>query len=130
MTLSKIQESLAEPSTVSFWQLPHFIKALDATGFPSTRHRLHYQALWAQPFFLGAMALFAAAFSLRLTTRQSATLQLVIGGIFAGCFVFAMNAVVLALGASQTLPIILAAWTAPVVSLCLGITALFYLEDG
>nr|WP_247897035.1 LptF/LptG family permease [Azospirillum argentinense] len=39
-----IEESFAAPETISFWELPQFIRTLEATGFPAVRHRLHYQS--------------------------------------------------------------------------------------
>ncbi len=129
LTLQKIQESMAAPNTVSFWSLPHFISSLRAIGLPTTRHQMQFHGLLAEPWFLAAMALFAAACSLRLT-RRGGTLGLAIMGVASGSGAFALNNVLLALGTTQTLPVILAAWAAPVICLAAGMAALLYLEDG
>lgn len=129
LTLDKIQESLAAPDTISFWELPGFVRALKAIGLPPTRHQLEFQRLIAQPVLLCAMALFAAAFALRMSRRGS-ILRLVIGGVVLGSLVYTLNNVVHALGVNQTLPVVLSAWTIPLAAFALSNAALLYLEDG
>jgi lipopolysaccharide export system permease protein len=129
LTIEKIQESMAAPNTISFWQLPAFIRALRAIGLPPARHELQFQSLLAEPFLLCAMVFFAAAFSLRLS-RRGGILNAMMAGIFTGSLVFSLNNVVTALGANQTLPIVLAAWAIPLTALAAGNAALLYLEDG
>ncbi|MFX4721705.1 hypothetical protein ABTB22_19985, partial [Acinetobacter baumannii] len=34
LTFGKIQESMSPPNTISFWQLPGFIRALKTIGLP------------------------------------------------------------------------------------------------
>ena len=129
LSLERIQESMAAPNTISFWQLPEFIEALRAIGLPSMRHELAFQSLLAEPLMLCAMVFFAAAFSLRLN-RRGGILNAMMAGIFIGSVVFSLNNVVTALGANQTLPILLAAWAIPLTALVTGQAALLYLEDG
>lgn len=129
LTARRIAESFAAPDTLSFWQLPGFIHTLDATGLSSVRHRVQYQSLLAQPFLLCAMVLFAAAFSLR-QTRRGGTLPMISSGIATGLVLFVLTSVAAALGTSETIPVALAAWTAPVVGLILGTYMILHLEDG
>lgn len=129
LTLQKIQESMAAPNTVSFWSLPHFIESLQAIGLPTVRHQMQFQSLLAEPWLLAAMVLFAAACSLRLT-RRGGTLGLATIGVAVGSSAFALNSVLQALGTTQTLPVLLAAWAAPLICLATGVAALLYLEDG
>lgn len=129
LTLQKIQESMAAPNTVSFWALPHFISSLQAIGLPAVRHQLQFLALLAEPLLLAAMVLFAAASSLRLTRRGGA-LGLATMGVGLGSGAFALNSVLQALGTTQTLPVLLAAFAAPLICLAGGVAALLYLEDG
>ncbi len=129
LTLEKIQESMAPPNTISFWKLPEFIHALRSIGLPPTRHELRFQALLAQPFLLCAMVLFAAAFSLRLN-RRGGILNAMMAGMFTGSLIFSLNNVVTALGANQTLPVIMAAWAMPLMALAGGHAVLLFLEDG
>lgn len=129
LTLEKIQDSMAPPNAISFWQLPRFIRALRSVGLPPARHELKLQMLFAQPILLCAMIFFAAAFSLRLN-RRGGILNAMMAGMLTGSLVFSLNNVVTALGSNQTLPVILAAWTIPLLALIAGQTTLLYLEDG
>ena len=129
LTVDQIQESFAPPETMSFWQLPDFIEALEAAGFSAVRHRLHFHSLLAVPFLLCAMVLIAATFSLRLT-RRGGTSLLILGGLFAGFLLYFLTDVVLALGVSGGLPVVLAAWAPAGVFTLLGLAMLLHLEDG
>ena len=129
LTFGKIQESMAAPNTISFWELPRFIRALKAIGLPQTRHQLAFQSLLAQPLLLCAMVFFAASFALRMNRRGGVT-AMVIAGVFLGSFVYALNNVVDALGSNQTLPVVLAAWAIPTVALALSNAALLHMEEG
>ncbi|MRG72701.1 LPS export ABC transporter permease LptG [Alphaproteobacteria bacterium HT1-32] len=129
LTLGKIQDSFATPETMSFWSLPGFIEVLETAGFSALRHRLHLQSLLSTPLLLCAMVLIAAAFSLRLTLRTSAGF-LVVGGVSAGFLLFVFSDITRALGLSESIPILLAAWSPAGVSSLLGLALLFHLEDG
>jgi lipopolysaccharide export system permease protein len=129
LTLGKIQESMAAPDTISFWQLPRFIRALKAIGLPQTRHQLAFQTLLSQPLLLCAMVFFAASFALRMNRRGGVT-AMILSGVLLGSFVYTLNNVVNALGANQTLPVALAAWAIPVVALALSNAALLHMEEG
>lgn len=129
LTVASIQESFAAPETLSFWALPEFIRAMEATGFSTLRHRLHYNSLLSQPFLLAGMVLFAAAFALR-QTRRGGTLAMIVAGIATGFLLFVLNDLVLALGLAESIPVRLAAWTPALVSLLIGTATLLHLEDG
>jgi lipopolysaccharide export system permease protein len=129
LTPRKIEESLASPDTMSFWELPSFIALLEQSGFPAQRHRLHYNVLLARPFLLSAMVLVAATFSLRMQRRGGATLM-VVGGVAAGFLLYVLSDIVFALGISAKIPVELAAWTPTGISLIFGASMLLHLEDG
>jgi lipopolysaccharide export system permease protein len=129
LTLDKIQESFASPQTISVWELPRFIKVMEATGFSALSHRLHFQSLMAEPLLLCAMVLIGAVFSLR-HNRRSGVAVTIGGGIFAGFLLYFLSDLVLALGQSASIPVVLAAWTPAGASTLLGLTALLHLEDG
>lgn len=129
LTLGKIQESMAPPNTISFWELPAFIRALKAIGLPPAHHQMQFQQLLAQPALLCSMVFFAAIFSLRMN-RHGGIMPMILSGLILGLVVFVLNNVVVALGVNQVLPVIPAAWAIPLVALSLGNTALLYLEDG
>jgi lipopolysaccharide export system permease protein len=129
LSLNKIQESMSAPGSVSFWELPAFISALEATGFPGTRHRMLYHGLMAEPLFLCAMVICAACFSLGMARRGGAFIS-ALAGLFVGSFAFGFNDVVQTLGTSQTLPTWLAAFAVPMITASASAAALFHLEDG
>ncbi|MFN4281481.1 MAG: LPS export ABC transporter permease LptG [Alphaproteobacteria bacterium] len=128
-TLEKIQDSFAAPETMSFWDLPGFIRLLDNAGFSANRHKLYWHSLLSVPAMLAAMVLIAASFSMR-SSRRGGTMALIGGGVMFGFLLFFLSDVVLALGLSATVPAALAAWTPAGFSLALGLAAMLHLEDG
>jgi lipopolysaccharide export system permease protein len=129
MTLDRIQESFASPETISFWELPAFIRVLENAGFSAVRHRLYWHRLLAGPLLLFAMVLLAATFSLR-PPRRGGTLALVVAGIAAGFLLYFVSNLVAALGQNASIPVALAAWTPAGVSTLVAVTLLLHLEDG
>lgn len=129
LTLTKVQESFADPDTISFWDLPRFINMAEAAGFSAKRYRLHFYDLLATPLLLCTMVLVGAVFSLR-TSRLGGLVQLVLGGVFAGFLLYFLSDLSLALGLSGVLPPFLAAWSPAIVAMLLGLAVLFHLEDG
>jgi lipopolysaccharide export system permease protein len=129
LTASKIEESLASPDTMSFWQLPGFIRLLEQSGFSAQRHRLYYNILLARPFLFCAMVLVAATFSLRLQ-RRGGTGTMIVSGVAAGFLLYFLSDVVVALGLSAKIPVLLAAWTPAGVSMMFAASMLLHLEDG
>ncbi|HEX3861940.1 MAG TPA: LPS export ABC transporter permease LptG [Stellaceae bacterium] len=129
LTTSKIEESLASPDSMSFWELPGFISLLEESGFSAQRHRLHFNILLARPFLFCAMVLVAATFSLRMQ-RRGGTAMLIVSGVGAGFLLYFLSDIVFALGLSAKIPVLLAAWTPAGVSMLFGTSMLLHLEDG
>lgn len=129
LTLTQVQESFADPDTISFWDLPHFIDMAEAAGFSAQRYRLHFYDLLSTPFLLCTMVFLGAIFSLR-ASRLGGLVQLVMGGIFAGFLLYFLSDLALALGLTGILPPFLAAWAPAIVATLLGLAVLFHLEDG
>ena len=129
LTLSKIQDSFASPETMSFWELPSFIETLRQAGFSAVRHRLHFHAMLAGPLFMCAMVLIAATFTLK-PARRGGALFIVAGGLITGFVVYLFADVVFAMGLSDSIPVVLAAWAPSGVATLLGLAMLLHLEDG
>ena len=129
LTLDRIQDSFARPETMSFWNLPGFIKTLETAGFSAVRHRLHWHSLLAAPLLMCAMVLIGATFTLR-HSRRGATTFVVGGGVFSGFALYFFSDVVFALGLSDSIPVTLAAWSPSGVAMLLGLATLLHLEDG
>ncbi|MCK5297101.1 MAG: LptF/LptG family permease, partial [Alphaproteobacteria bacterium] len=130
LTLGKIQENFSSPDTLSFWELPEFIKFFESAGFSAYKHRLHWHALLVSPFLLCAMVLVAAVFSLKPNQRQGGLLIRIVGGVGAGFLLFFFTKVIFALGLSAALPIALAAWSPVVICSLLSLAFLLHKEDG
>lgn len=125
----QLRDSFAAPDQVSFWDLPRYIEVLEATGFSSLDHRLHWLSLLADPLLCAAMVLMAAIFSMRPARRGG--LALVIGAaILISFLTYFLSDVLFALGQSATIPAVLAAWTPAGFVVLLGVTTLLHMEDG
>lgn len=130
LTLARIQDNFASPETISFWDLPGFISFFESAGFSANRQRLYFESLLSSPLLLCAMVLAAAVFSLKPNLRSGGALMRIVGAVVAGFVLYFFSKVVYALGLSATLPVVLAAWTPPVVTGLASVGVLFHLEDG
>ena len=63
LTPAQVRNSFSTPETVSFWQLPSYIRSSESSGFATAGYRLQYHKLIAQPFLLAAMVMLAASVS-------------------------------------------------------------------
>lgn len=129
LSLNSIQESFSSPDTLSLWTLPGFIGLLDRSGFSSIGHRLHFQALLAQPLLAGTMTLVAAGFSMR-SSRRGGVARMIGSGVAAGFALFTISKIAEQFGQSGALPTFMAAWAPTAAGLFLVIALLIYLEDG
>ncbi|MBS1102303.1 LPS export ABC transporter permease LptG [Gluconobacter sp. Dm-62] len=129
LTVGRVQESFASPDTLSVFALPGFINLLERSGFPSIRHRLHFQSLLALPILAGTMALVSAGFSMR-PTRRGGVARMLGSGIAAGFALFTISKVAEQFGESGALPPVLAAWAPTGAGLCLAVALLLHMEDG
>lgn len=129
LTREEIEESFSSPQSMSFWKLPGYIATLEQTGFDPTRLRVYYQNLLAQPLLFAAMVLLAATFSMR-PPRARGTFVMIMAGVFIGFIVFFLASFLQALGASQQIPVFLAAWAPAVICFLFGIWTMMNMEDG
>ncbi|MEK9670986.1 MAG: LPS export ABC transporter permease LptG [Rhodospirillaceae bacterium] len=129
LTINKIHDNFAPPETMSFWELPGFIETLETAGFSAVRHRLYWHTLLATPLLLSAMILIAATFTLRQTQRGGTTF-IITGGVLTGFLLYFFSDIIFALGLSDNIPVLLAAWTPSGVATMLGVATLLHLEDG
>ena len=130
LTLERIHDNFASPETLSFWQLPGFIRFFERAGFTANKHRLYLQSLLASPLLYCGMVLLAAIFSLKPNNRSGGMATRVASGVATGFTVYFLSKVIYAFGQSSTLPQALAAWTPAVFASLLGLGILFHLEDG
>lgn len=129
LTINELENSFADPETISFWKFGSYIKTMEETGFDTTSLHIFYQGLLSQPLLFMAMILLAAAVSLR-PPRLHGTTALIMSGVVIGFGVFFASSFLQALGGSQQIPIAMAAWFPAIISFLLGIAVLMTLEDG
>ena len=122
-------EKFVAPSAVGFWDLPGTIRAAELAGYSAAAYDLRLQQLFALPLLLAAMSILAASFSLRLM-RLGDLVGLAAAGVALGFGVFFFNQFCGALGATEVIPVSLAAWATPILALLCGLTLLFWTEDG
>jgi len=129
LTPVQVRNSFSTPETVSFWQLPAYIRSSENSGFASAGYRLQYQKLVAQPFLLIAMVMLAAAVSLRFF-RFGGVQKMVLSGVGAGFLLYVLSKVTEDLSKAELMHPIAAAWLPVCVGGLTGFLALLYQEDG
>ncbi|MEO0390300.1 MAG: LPS export ABC transporter permease LptG [Pseudomonadota bacterium] len=129
LTLDRIRESLGTPAGVSIWDMSEFIQQLEQAGFSARRHYVWLQAELARPVFLMGLVLVAAAFSMR-HTRFGGTGTAVLAAVLLGFGLYFIRSFAQILGENGQIPVLLAAWAAPVASILLGLGLLLQAEDG
>jgi lipopolysaccharide export system permease protein len=129
LTVNRVQRSFASPDSLSFWELPGFIRLLKRSGFSATQHELAFQALFALPLLCATMALLAAGFSMS-QNRRGGTGKMVTLGASAGFSLFMISEIANQLGNSGAVPVVLAAWAPALAGLFLALALLLHLEDG
>lgn len=128
LTPADVIESFSSPEAIAFWSLPAHIRILEESGFDANRLKIHYNGLLSQPLMFAAMVLIAAGVSMRLP-RSGSAFVFILGGVFAGLVVFFLSSFMRALGASEQVPVLLAAWAPAFLSLLFGLSAVFHLEE-
>jgi lipopolysaccharide export system permease protein len=124
-----VLERFSSPRAIPFWSLPGMISRTERAGFSAVTYRLQLHRLLATPVMYAAMSVLAAAFSLRLL-RLGGLAGLAAAGVALGFVLFFINELCNALGKSDVIPPLLAAWAPPLLALLAGFTLLCYTEDG
>jgi lipopolysaccharide export system permease protein len=129
LTPAQVRNSFSTPETVSFWQLPSYIRSSESSGFATAGYRLQYHKLLAQPFLLAAMVMLAASVSLRFF-RFGGVQKMVLSGVGAGFLLYVLSKVTEDLSKAELMHPIAAAWLPVIVGGLTGFLALLYQEDG
>jgi len=129
LTPSQIQESFAPPDTLSFWELPGFIRAAQTAGFSAVRYELYLYSLLAMPALFAAMVFMAASFSVRLG-RGGGMIRVVLISALSGFGIYFFSEFARALGQTAILPVWLAATAPATAAILIGMTLVFNQEDG
>jgi len=126
---AQVRNSFSTPETVSFWQLPGYIRSSESSGFATAGYRLQYHKLIAQPFLLAAMVMLAASVSLRFF-RFGGVQKMVLSGVGAGFLLYVLSKVTEDLSKAELMHPIASAWLPVCVGGLTGFLALLYQEDG
>lgn len=129
LTLAQVRNSFTTPESVSFWQLPAYIRASESSGFATSGYRLQYHKLLAKPFLLAAMVMLAASVSLRFF-RFGGVQKMVLSGVGAGFLLYILSKVTEDLSKAELMHPLAAAWLPVCVGGLAGFLALLYQEDG
>jgi len=116
-------------ATLSFWRLPAVIDASETAGFSSRVYETRFYFLMAKPLMMAAMAMIAAAVSLRLARLGGALPMAVLGG-FGGFLLFFIDDLMTAISESGNLAAPLAAAAGPLTALLLTAAFIAQKEDG
>jgi lipopolysaccharide export system permease protein len=129
LTPEQIVESSASPDTLSFWDLPGYIRAAQAAGFSATRYQLYLYTLYALPALFAAMVFMAASFSLKFG-RDVGVTKIILFSAACGFGVYFFQDLTSVLGKTGAVPILLAATAPALASILIGMTLVFSQEDG
>jgi lipopolysaccharide export system permease protein len=129
LTRDKIADSFGTPRAVSIWDLGRYIADLEAAGFSGLSHRMWYNVELASPAFLVGMVLIAAAFTMR-HTRGGRPGPLILIALLCGFLIFFLRNFGQVLGENGQIPVILAAWSPPLIAILLSAGLLLHQEDG
>ncbi|MFN3663146.1 LPS export ABC transporter permease LptG [Yoonia sp.] len=129
LTPDQIRDSFGTPASIPIWELPAFINRLQAAGFSAQRHQVWLHSEIAQPFFLMAMVMIGASFTIR-HQRGGRTGLMVMFAILLAFVIYFIRNFAQVLGENGQLPAALAAWAPPLAAMGLSLGLLLHNEDG
>ncbi|AZB55316.1 LPS export ABC transporter permease LptG [Cereibacter sphaeroides] len=129
LTREGIQDSFGDPSAIPIWELPAYVAGLERAGFSARKHRVWMQMEFALPATLAAMVLVAAGFTMR-HSRFGGTGRMVLLALLGGFSLFFLRNFAQVLGENGQIPILLAAWSPPLIGVMGSLGLLLHLEDG
>lgn len=131
LTISQAQilKGYPAPQTLTIWELPAAIAAMDRAGFSSVAHRVHLQMQIVRPLLFAAMLLIGAIFTLKNARLGNLGVSVLLALLFGFSMYFLQN-LALTLGQAAEIPAFMAAWIPPVSAFLLAYGLLLHLEDG
>ncbi len=124
-----IEEKLALPETIPFFELGRKIQAARSFGLNANGFIVQFHSLMAMPVLLVAMTLIAATVSLKFA-RFGQSAPMILGGILAGFLLYVVSVLAKAFGSAGLVPPVIAAWAPVIVAMFYGVTFLLHKEDG
>lgn len=129
LSREQIRGSFATPETVSFWELPEYIRSSTGAGQAIAGYRLQYQKLLAQPLLLASMVMLASAVSLRFF-RLGGVQKMVLSGVAAGFLLYVVSKITEDLSKAELMHPVTAAWLPVSIGSLVGLLAMLHQEDG
>lgn len=129
LTRERILDTLGQKDSVSVYDLPQLIRALNEAGFSTKQYEVWLQVQLARPLFLISMVLIGAAFTMR-HVRFGGTGVAVLTAVLLGFGVYFIRNFAQILGENGQLPIFIAAWAPPFAAIFLSLGLLLQAEDG
>ncbi len=129
LVADQIQESIADPDIIPFWNLSEFIKQVKQSGFSSLKHELYYQSMLASPVLYISLMLIALSCSLNLPRQGKLGVVFIVGSIIAVA-IFFIDKIVNVMALTGVLPISVAVLAPSIAYLLLSIAALIHYEEG
>ncbi|MFV0336053.1 MAG: LPS export ABC transporter permease LptG [Tropicimonas sp.] len=129
LTRDQIRDSFGAPTAIPIWDLPDFIHELESAGFSATPHRVWFQMELALPFFIASMVMIGAGFTMR-HTRFGKTGLMVLLALTTGFGAFFIRNFAQILGQNGDIPVSLAAWSPPAITMLMSLGLLLHTEDG
>ena len=129
LKFKQILNSNKDPKGLLFWQLPAYIDLLDRSGLSSISHRMYWHSLFSKGGMMIAMIFLGAAFCLRPIRRGYITFLSILA-VTSGLVIHTVNDLIYAMGLSERLPILLAAWGPVFVVFLLSVTLILHQEEG
>ncbi len=129
LTADQIRDSFGNPETVPIFELPAFIRQLNAAGFAALQHRTWFQMQLSSPLLMAAMVLIGAGFTMR-HTRFGKTGIMVLSAILLGFGVVFLRRFAEVLGETGQVSATLVAWAPPIAAILLALGFLLHTEDG
>jgi len=129
LTSERIRDTLGAVDGISIYDIPDAISDLGQAGFSTIRYEVLLQVEFARPFFLIAMVLVGAAFTMR-HTRFGGTGLAVLMAVLLGFGLYFIRNFAQILGENGQIPVAMAAWAPPIASIMLTLGLLLHAEDG
>ncbi|MAP24566.1 MAG: hypothetical protein CMM87_03430 [Rickettsiales bacterium] len=128
LDLDSIEKQSLGPDTISFWKLKNYISILKKAGLSSVKYEMIWHSTLAQPFLILTMAFLGAFVSFwAMQRRMNIAIVLVI--ILFAYAIYVLFNVVGAMGRNYTIPVFLAAWAPPMMSLFFTSALLLHYEE-
>lgn len=129
LTHERILGGFGRPEFISPWKMPEFIRQLEQAGFSALRYSAWFHRELAQPLFLIALVVLAAALTMRPARLSSAGLSS-LAAVLIGFGMHYLRNLAQILGETGGMPVWLSAWAPPATALLVAAGLLLHLEDG